>query len=153
MTDADQRHLRLHRQREDEDPDHDRGEAVEDVEPELDLVRDARSGELAHVERDQDADRKRHRGCDQQEEERADECRGDAPARLAEDRGALDEEVPVERVERPHEYGADEDRAEGDGDERRQYRAPFGDAVDTEPPPRAATRLQRDGVHHEPPVR
>ena len=45
--------VRLHRQREDEDADHDRREAVQDVEPELHLRGERLRRELADVDRDQ----------------------------------------------------------------------------------------------------
>ena len=62
-----------HDQAVDEDPDDDRRDAVEDVEHEADAVPDALSGELVHVDRDEDPERKRDRGRDADDDERADE--------------------------------------------------------------------------------
>ena len=98
-AEGEDRDLRGHEEPVDEDPDHDRGEAVQDVEVELDLVAEALRRELADPERRQDTQRDRdHRG-DHDEHQRADDRRGDAAAQAAElvELGPLSEEMEAQR--------------------------------------------------------
>ena len=108
-----------HEQAEDEDPDHDRRDAVDHVERKPDDRRQPARRELGHVDRDQDSARKRHRRRQGNEDRAADEGVCEAPAGLAVRDRRLRQKIEVDRPGTPLGNGADHEREHTDREERR----------------------------------
>ena len=133
-----------HEQAEDEDPEDDRRQAVQDVEDEPNAGRHPGGREFAHIERDEDADRQRHRRGDPDDHDAADESVGDTAAGLAERRRGLREEAPVERAGSPPRHGDDHEREHGDRGEGRKRRERFHHPVHEFPSPGSAAGRERN---------
>ena len=109
------------------------------------------SGELAHVDGDEDAERQRHQRREPDEDHRADDCVTDAASGLTERRLHLREEVEVDRRQPALEHVEDDDREDRDGAERGDGRERLHQAVDRLSPPHAPACLERDRsvrLHH-----
>ena len=155
VPDADDRQLHLHAEGEDEDPDHDRRKAVQDVEPETDLLSHPHRRELADVDRSEDAERQRDRRRDGDEHQRSDDRRCDPAALLTEERRSLREEVEVDRSDAATSDRPDDKREQQDREHGGEHRPTFRDTIEEQAAPSAAGRLQADRrlVHQPPPVR
>ena len=122
----------------DEDSDDDGGDAVQHVQHDAEERSCLRAGVLGDVDRDQDRDRYGHDRRDPDHDRAPDQRVGD-PARLAEQRRGLGQEVEVELAEALVEDGAEHEREDEDGDERAEERDHRGELLD----PAAATEVVR----------
>ena len=145
-------------QAEDEDRDHDRGQAVHQVDHDLDSGTELRRGELVREDRDQHADRHGDQGGDADQDRGADDQRRDPAARLAEERQVLGQEADRKLRGAPLRDRPDDDPEHRHGDERGEQREQLGQPVHQPSPPGSAAaapeidrRLQRG--HQSPPVR
>ena len=114
-----------HEDPENEDADHDRRDAVEDVQHDLEGARNPRSRVLGDVDRDEHGHRDRYQHRHADDERAPDQRVGDA-ALLAVQRSGLREEVEVQRAEALYDERAENDHEDPAGEHR------GGDREDTE---------------------
>ena len=109
-----------HEQAVDEDADHDRRDAVEDVEGEADAVPDGTRSELVDVDRDEDANRQGHQRGEPDDHEAAGERIGEAFGGGMECIRilslALRQQVETELTRPALRYRPDDDAEDRDGD-------------------------------------
>ena len=144
-----------HEQAVDEDADHDRRDAVEDVEGEADAVPDGTRSELVDVDRDEDANRQGHQRGEPDDHEAAGERIGEAFGGGMECIWilslALRQQVEIELTRPAFRYRPDDDAEDRDGDrggqQRERLHASVDDPASPQPVVGALQRAEIDGAH------